>query len=421
MTDKSRNGGANNENRRTEKVSPKEIASFEYNEDGFLNEEIRNGTHIEYLYNLDYLFGFVLDGVMYYFDKDDSLTVTSILDVSGNKLASYQYGDDGLVSAILGPNENGSWVDKSDDDTFIGVINRIRLHSFYADPETTLYYNGLRYYDSVLDQYVGAEYELSDVDTAYKAHAMADSLLWDVAFPAIMQEAMIQSTAANDQLVQQLLDWVFQLMSSSTFGAPINTHSTTWYSGLSEVELLTRLIYGENTYYVQDQTAVAWVLANRKSANSTTFYTGTNSYANIAKKSGQFAPITGGSSDTQNARVPNTSSGKWASATTLACSLLITSSTSDYQTLFPKPDGISTQKYFLGLSYALSIASFRDKANGGLEYNFGTSTYQTLKLVTVVFESASSLKNPTNQAAIKAHSGLTTVAERNKHNIFFDY
>ncbi len=40
------------------------------------------------------------------------------------------------------------------DESFIGTINLIRLHSFYYDEETGWYYTGSRYYDSNKNEFL---------------------------------------------------------------------------------------------------------------------------------------------------------------------------------------------------------------------------------------------------------------------------
>ncbi|WP_058300477.1 cell wall hydrolase [Gorillibacterium timonense] len=207
-------------------------------------------------------------------------------------------------------------------------------------------------------------------------------------------------------------------MSDANFGKSIS-YSSGWYNSLSDVEVLTRLLYGENTVNVSDQNAVAWVVINRKSNGSF----GGSTYRGVATSSGAFEPITGGSSGTTNARVPDKSSARWSNAVWNACTLLSTSSASDYASLVSKPAGISSQLYFVGLTYFLLPGNGADTspAGSGLRYSFnGGSSYVAIKDVVIVFDSTSSLQNPSSIATITSNSNLDTNSERSTHNIFYN-
>ena len=386
-------------NRILKNVNGKSI-SFSYDNDSNIVTEIRDNYIIEYKYDIfNSIIGFSLDGVTYNYIKDYNKTIIAISNSDNDVIVKYQYDMYGKVSAILGLDSSGQWVDKIKDATFLGNINLIRLHSLYYDEETGLYYDGLYYYDSSKNIYLYNE------NLNLLTSKSEDYNIYAAGFP--------------QELFVQIGNWQSSLLNSSTFGKPITDTSSTWFSSLTDVEILARLIYGENTVVSQDQDAVSWVLINRKVANSSTF--GGNTYRGIATKSGQFEPITGAADGTMNARIPDKSSPLWSHAVWNACALLSTTSLDDYSWVITKPVGISNQLYFVGLTYFLLTGNSRNASppNSGIEYKM-SGNYVGIKDVTVVFTSYDSLQNPTSLSAITSDSRLDTFDERKIHNIFFN-
>nr|WP_233167568.1 cell wall hydrolase [Paenibacillus roseus] len=207
-------------------------------------------------------------------------------------------------------------------------------------------------------------------------------------------------------------------LNDTNFGKPL-TYSSSWYNSLSDIELLARLLYGENVLNEGDQYAVAWVLINRKNANSSEF--GGNTFRGVATKSGAFEPLTGGQGGTENARVPNTSSNRWNTAIWSACTFTYTSSISDYNSLIPKAPGISNQLFFVGLSYFLTGTNSQDKtpSGTGLRYKMDNN-YINIKNVVIVFDTTTSFQNPSKKDSITSHADLNSAQKRLRHNIFFN-
>ncbi|WP_434752727.1 hypothetical protein [Paenibacillus amylolyticus] len=387
----------NSNNNRVSKKIPDDIVNYTYNQDSQLISESNSNQNIQFTYDEStaLIDGLIVEENVYHYIKDDDLNVIAINDSEGNEVAKYQYDTDGKTLYILGQDSNGKWIDRSEDTEFIGVINPIRLHSLYYDAETGWYYNGRQYYDSVNNKYI--------VGTDHLRSMTDDSV----------------SAMASDNMAIRIHNWRTNLMNSSDFGKSIS-YSSKWYDNLSDVELLSRLIYGENTVLTADQNAVAWVLINRKNQNSSVF--GGSTYRGVATKSGAFEPLTGGSSGTTNARVPNTSSPRWSNAVWIACTLLTTSSTADYNEFITKPTGISNQLYFVGLSYFLTgVSQDKSPTGSGIKYSFnGGSTFVDIKDIVVVFDTTDVFQNPTSRSAITSNSRLNTAAKRNSHNIFFN-
>ncbi len=92
---------------------------------------------------------------------------------------------------------------------------------------------------------------------------------------------------------------------------------------ISLVESLARAIYGEDTTYTEGQAAVAKELYNRKnSPRDFDSINTTNTWKGIVFSPGQYAVMTGSTTDTQNARCPDQYSISWANCVALAQTLL---------------------------------------------------------------------------------------------------
>lgn len=398
-----------NENQsRIIKASKDSTVIFGYDDESKLISEVRDNNRFEYQYDyLNSLTGFTLNNTVYKYVKDDDFNVIAITDENDNYIAKYEYDKNGIVSAILGKDEAGNWVDMSNDNSFIGSLNLIRLHSYYFDIETGWYYNGHKYYDSTKNNYIVNKDNLNIKSGSPKPKS---------------GDAVVLGDPDLTPTQQRIVNWYNSLMNDPSFGTPIS-YTSGWYNSLSDVELLTRLLYGENTINEYDQDSVARVLINRKNANF-----GGGTYRGVATQSGQFEPITGGSGGTENARVPNTSNPRWSNAVFAACTLLTSSSTTDYDFFLYKPAGISNQLYFVGLNYFLSnfsngnpISKDAVPAGSGLTYSFNSgSSYVKMKDVVIVFDN-STLQNPGSRSSITSNTKLDTFSERASHNIFFNY
>ena len=301
-------------------------------------------------------------------------------------MAKYEYDENGIVVAIFGKNAVGEWIEMSENTSFVGTLNLIRLHSYYYDSETNWYYDGLYYYNPTNNEYI-----VPNAEGTVKVNV-------------------------SQSLIVTVSDWRTELMNTPSFGKSIS-FSSGWYNSLSDVEILSRLIYGENTMFSIDQNAVGWVLVNRKKANSTQFGGGT--YRGVATKSGAFEPITGGSDGTANARTPNKSNPRWSNAVWIACSLLIANNDNDYMGLFYKPTGISSQLFFAGLNYFLDYSINDSPTGSGILYKMD-GTYIDIKDVVIILNSGMSLQNPGTKSTITSNVNLDTFSERNTHNIFFN-
>ena len=96
----------------------------------------------------------------------------------------------------------------------------------------------------------------------------------------------------------------------------------------------------------------------------------------MCTQSGQFASITGGSSNTSQARNPSITSTRWDRATELACILYVSNTKANFESILGKPDGYVGQLYFLSRSYFDSNTKNVSSYKGGTgSYNRGGTWY----------------------------------------------
>ena len=287
---------------------------FEYNEAGQVTEERTSAVTIRYQYD-DYgnLSAVGYNDAIYYAETDLNGSVAKLFNEDEECVAEYVYING--VASISSEDKGGAY------DLHIGEINKVRFCSFYYDEETGYYYTGGYLYDTVKGKYVGklSEDAVSEVDC---------------------------NVSLKRDSVILLADSVTQWANSLLYGDPDYGEAKPavlgWYEDLSDVEILARLIYGENPKNRQDQKAVMWVLFNRVQKS---WYP--NTLREVATATGQFATITGYGS--QDARTPAVGSEKWRHATWLACALCTATDENVLQTLVNKPGGIDEQTSFRAL------------------------------------------------------------------------
>lgn len=212
-------------------------------------------------------------------------------------------------------------------DSIIGEVNKVRLYSLYYDEETGYYYCNGRFFDAKRGIFVDK----------LKSNNMSD---------AMCNIALTRD--ARSDLGNQVTQWANYLLNyDPNYGEPKAAVSG-WYEELSDVELIARLIFGENSSNRQDQKAIMWVLLNRK------YYNGYATLRDVATAEKQFATIwdTGSSlARRQNqSQYDATMNEAWEYATWLACAICTTTDETQCASLISKPQGITTQTSFRALT-----------------------------------------------------------------------
>lgn len=339
-----------------------------------LISENRNGLVINYTFDIDPVgstarcvpSGFEIDGTNYQLVFDNTDMVSGISDENGNQIIKYVYTD-GIVSSIYELDEDGNWKDVSDDPLSVGSINKIRYLGNYFDDETGWYYSD-SYYDTVEERFIdGVQTSSNSIETD----------------------------------IDDLYD---QCINDPSFGKGMAA-KTGWYESLDTVEIIARLIYGENTYDWSDgvdryneRKAEGWVLFNRVGNNQ---IIENSNLRTVCTGSGQFATISGtGSNDARN---PVRSKDAWKEAVYIACCLVETSNRSSLNTFIPRPTGISNQLFFYGLSKFIEKYT---TTSSGLRIN--GRDLEDVTIVDVAY-------NITSGSIIEATASPRT------HNIFYNY
>jgi len=320
-------------------------ASCEFHYNGqMLVSEKRDGTEIYYNYVYDedtysYRYvGFVLNTAEYLYTYDDLQRIAGISDASGIPVAKYIYDESNHVSVLS--EDAGEWIENSDPG-FVGNYNCLRWYGSYFDQETGLYYaNGM--YDNICEGKVVGLEENNYILT--EENPFADS-------------SLLQPYSLNGYEEQDLQAelWSQELLANSSFNASRKPEYIA-SSATPTVEILARLIYGENTAYTTEQNAIAWVILNRY--HSPRF---PSTLRDVATARGQF---TGAVHDNAlQAQNPNETG--WRNAVYLACLLVTDSSEACWNAISPKPYGFSNQLFFRAARY-LGDTSAVFESNGVL-------------------------------------------------------
>ena len=316
-------------------------STFTY-EDGYLISEIRDGVQI--LYSTEYndgngttrYAGFIVDEIQYKYIWDEEGRIAEITDAIGNTIAKYTY--DGLVVTGVLEFRDSEWCETADED-FVGNYNKIRGMGAYIDEETGWHYSNGLYDDVVNSRVVGLKTNdefLTNVNP-FKYSEMEGGIA-------------LLSSIDDDEAAEA---WAAQLLNSSAYNS---ARDLNWYMNntYTDVEILARTIYGENTSRRDDQSALAWIILNRYYAEFEP------TLRDIVTAESQFTGI----NNTQARNAKSSTDLGWEYATYLACLLCTTTSESSWKAIVSKPKGISNQLYFRPASQLRNTNLFEDTSNG---------------------------------------------------------
>lgn len=306
-------------------------------------------------YGYQKLIGFYYDNECFKYLYDEAGVIIGIIDSLGVQIVKYEYDSNDILLNVYSK-QNGEWL-KNQDSNFIGNQNKMLWIGVFYDDNTQCYYVNERYYNSAEKRYMDG-----NVD---------DSILTNQN-PFIYSEDGIMSmnAAGNDEIAKE---WAEALLANSSYGTPID-YSSSWYSGLSDVELLARAIFCEGgTAYTDEESAVAWVILNR--IHDSAF---PSTARGVITAASQFAAVTGGSSATANSRVSSTVTNRWEYSTYLACLMLTTASETDWETLIG--DILDGQLYFYSYSVAKKAYSSGSPVFSG---SYGDLKYGSVDIDTV--------------------------------------
>lgn len=243
---------------RISKSSDGLLVTYEYNADGYLLSEKKEDTVIEYSYVYNQvtgrmrLYGFTYDGVeyVYEYEHDDAGAIIGIAS-EGNEVVRYTYNY-GVCENVLGIDENGMWVEKSDDSTFVGNINPFRYTQKYLDVETGWYWSE-RYYAQADGRYIDG---ISDEKAEQLYELQGDSI------EIYCKRYTVGADITGNNAVMSLAD---------------NADAT--------VDYIAKVLYCESSAYIPDQQGVAWCIKSRMDAG----YGGRTTAIGIVTYNNEFA------------------------------------------------------------------------------------------------------------------------------------
>lgn len=291
--------------------------------DGMLTSENRDGKQINYCYEYvedigaNRYTGFCYDGNIYLYIYDDQEKIVGISDDKGHIISKYIY--DKLNNITVLSEKEGIWVENATPE-FIGNYNNIRWMGCYYDKETGLYYSNGVYDDICTGKIVGLKENESILS---EENPFKDFV-----------EVYSVDGYEETELVAEM--WAQELLSSSSFNG---SKASGYYqnSSITTVEIVARLIYGENTSNTLDQRAIAWVILNR-------YYSSRfpSTIREITANENQF----GGVNSSIGRQAQSSKDSGWRNAVYLACLMLTDCSETCWNSASPKPTGISNQLFF---------------------------------------------------------------------------
>ncbi|MCR4960487.1 MAG: cell wall hydrolase [Lachnospiraceae bacterium] len=383
---------------RSKKVG-KDVSLFEYfypeyqdTTGAILSREIRNGKEISYFndYFPDeglYLYtGFSFEDEEYGYvwntnENGHRNFIRGITDSSGNVIVRYVYdfevgnGEACSVIYIFEKNESGKWIENTNNNS-IGYLNKIRYTGYYEDDETRWHYSsGIYDFNGVIGLY--------DIDHfEYDTTAATDVKISPLGYES------------EDLEAEQLADSYLNTPSYNT------AKKSDYYKTASTVEIIARMLYGECSSNLVDQTAVSWIVLNR-------YHVGTfgNTIRDIVADPIQFNGVT----NNNGLKAKSSSDTAWRIATYYACLMTLNDSEACWNSLAAKPRGISNQLYFRAGRY-LGASNGIYESNGKLYVYYKNGSDRAISNAAIAGKGTS-----------KTVSGLEALCTngKKKYNVFF--
>ncbi len=355
--------------------------SYTYNEEGIRTSKTVGGVKTSYYLdgtNIIYqtngtdslyffydrnseLVGFKHSGNNYYYVKNLQGDITDIADSNGNIIASYTYDPWGKVLSVTGTN------------IAIGNLNPFRYRSYYYDIDSSLYYLQSRYYDPDIGRFINCDdinyIGIRDTVVSFNPFVYCENdpvnyidptgtfsiLAIITTFAAII--ALFTGCSKDPEPTKpepsKPEQTKYEKMYKSISDKKISSKDE--FEKMSDVNVLARIIYAENSLHKDGQKAVALCIKNRKNKNSREFYSTTygNTYKGVCLKSGAFEPAR-----TIPDNLKNPSGEYWKHAKQLAAKLMVG------EKITP-PSGYKSQLFFVSKAWYNNNTR---KSNGKLQY-----------------------------------------------------
>ena len=247
---------------RTEKKTKEYTVKYLYDEKGRICSEVIDGISvIEYLYDKGEINAFVFDGEIFNYNIEDGIII-GIMDENESTLCKYVYGEYGAIIDVL--------VD-SDKGKKIANANHIRYRGYFYDVETEQYFIPQGGYYNPLD---GTVYGM-------QTHLDIQELFGDQYEHLLDHNSdMSGGNRLTSAEVYQLMYAAAQYYENEIGNYTSAQSGNTWYTGFTgtkQYHLTARIIFGENTYTVNNTSlpylartdlkynrqGIGWVIANR--------------------------------------------------------------------------------------------------------------------------------------------------------------
>lgn len=262
--------------------------------------------------------------------KYDNEIIVGVEDAKGNLICRYQYGLD-YVDTIDCATEL-----IVNDDSYIGNLMPLRSIGYVYDVEINCYYLGSGVFYSLNEQdYICGQFEFDDA--AYDESVTQNSDL-------LYSTSSISSSALNSYYTSMLNNTsIWGQVNEVTYASWVS--GSRWYDGRNSTELTARCIWAESSQNLQDQNAIAFMIANQ--VNNAHF---PNTVRGTVTRLHNFEVINPAyssqtsinNSDTWLARQPMPITyDSFKNALYNACVLYFSTTTSDMSGVITKPAGIT--------------------------------------------------------------------------------
>jgi len=355
-----------------------------------LREDYCGSTLIPLYDNSDEVCGIQFNGSPYFFQKNLQGDIIAITNASGEVTGKYEYDAWGKILSIT--DQNGT--DISSNASHIANINPYRYRSYYYDIEIGMYYLQSRYYDPEVGRFVNGDdpnklilsaFAKNTLDNNFFTYCLNNPVMYidpdghyyilighyyKYDHKQYLTNAGIYDgdfTFTTNEALSQRIDYirVFGFYLWRNFGAWASNYTYVYknvtyteklgmymafisdrqISGnkndelkkMSEIDLLARTIYAEDTKSTDGQHGVALCISNRKITKGFHISKYGNSYKNVLLMTNAFETIEKPSKD---ALRPTVGSYKWEYAKELAARLIL-----NYKMIIPT--GYIGQLYFL--------------------------------------------------------------------------
>jgi RHS repeat-associated protein len=287
-------------------------------------------------------------GAEYFYLRNLQGDVIGLVDENGSLVVEYAYDAWGKPLSITGELAET-----------LGEANPFRYRSYYWDDETGLYYLQSRYYDPEVGRFINAD-EPETMMLRIEDLLITDLFIYCSNTPVMNEDP----TGHIDNLLKELnkiLPTILAMQKLLRYNEVYKSISDkkiknkSEFDKMSEVNVLARIIYAEDTQSESGQKAVAWCIKNRKSKSQRKFYHSNygNNFKGVCLKANAFEPAMKIPND-----VKNPSGSKWKHAKELAARMMMNLSIS-------KPAGCVGQLYFYS-SYGWAKVSRKYK--GKMQY-----------------------------------------------------